>query len=483
MHQIMKGITNGSRAWVAATAALAVLTLAACSVEKILDVTDPDIINPSDVSSPAGVDAVRLGTIARLNQATTGTETFLLLGGLLADEWRSGDSFLDRDETDQRNLSTRNSFMLTATRNIFRARSSAMQTIDLIKEFSPDAPSWQIAEMFFVEAYMENMVAENFCSGMPFSAIVDGEPVFGGPMTTDETYAMALAHADSGLALISGTTADDNRVKYALQVTRARILLNQNLPDDAAAAVSGVPTSFAYEMQQSLTTMTNSIWDLNNVARRYTVSAGEGGTGIDFATANDPRVPVCAGGSPECTAAGVTDATVFENGSVMPLYVQLLWPTADASVTIVSGIEARLIEAEAALQAPDAGTALADLNTLRGDGTFTLTPPDSLGQQDTVWTAGTGGVTGLRQIEDAGSPEARVDQLFHERAFWMFSTGHRLGDLRRLVRQYGRTPDAVFPNGEFLDGGNYGSDMNFPIPEAEKNNPNDPAGACIDRNA
>jgi uncharacterized protein YegP (UPF0339 family) len=459
MHQIMKGITNGSRAWVAATAALAMLTLAACSVEKILDVTDPDIINPSDVSSPAGVEAVRLGTIARLNQATTGTESFFLLGGLLADEWRSGDSYLDRDETDQRNVSARNSFMLTSTRNIYRARSSAMQTIDLIKQYSPAAPSWQIAEMFFVEAYMENMVGENFCSGMPFSAIVDGEAVFGGPMTTEETYAMALAHADSGLALINGATGDDNRVKYALQVLRGRILLNQNLPDEAAAAVAGVPTDFVYRMEQSLTTMTNTIWDFNNVARRYTVSAGEGGTGIDFATANDPRVPVCAGGSAECEAAGVSDATVFENGSVMPLYVQLLWPTADASVNIVTGIEARMIEAEAELHDGHPDVALGILNAARTT------------------------VTGLDPLADAGSDAARVDQLFHERAFWLFSTGHRLGDLRRLVRQYGRTPDSVFPNGTFLDGGNYGSDMNFPVPEAEKNNPNDPAGACIDRNA
>ncbi|HEU6453310.1 MAG TPA: hypothetical protein VFT57_17970, partial [Gemmatimonadaceae bacterium] len=74
-------------------------------------------------------------------------------------------------------------------------------------------------------------------------------------------------------------------------------------------------------------------------------------------------------------------------------------------------------------------------------------------------------------------------QLFHERAFWLFSTGHRLGDLRRLVRQYDRAPDTVFPNGAFLEGGSYGSDMNFPVPESEKNNPNDTAGACIDRNA
>ncbi len=460
MQPIITATRNGHRMRLGAAAVvLAALSLSACSVEKLLDVTDPDIINPSDVSSPQGVEAVRLGTIARLNQATTGAESFFLLGGLLADEWRSGDSYLDRDETDQRNVSARNGFLVDATRNAYRARLSAKQTIDLLEQYSPDAPGWQAAEMYFVEAYMENMIAENFCSGMPFSTVEDGAPVFGGPMSTEETLTMALAHADSGLARITGTTDDDNRVKYVLQVIRGRILLNLDRAADAANAVAAVPTDFGYVMEQSLTTMSNTIWDFNINVRRYTVSAGEGNVGTDFATTGDPRVPVCAGGSAECHAAGVTQSTVFENGSAMPLYVQLLWATPDAPVTIVSGVEARLIEAEAALQEAAPGDALGILNDLRST------------------------VPGLDPLVDAGTPEARVDQLFHERAFWLFSTGHRLGDLRRLVRQYDRAPETVFPNGDFLEGGTYGSDMNFPVPESEKNNPNDTAGACIDRNA
>lgn len=51
------------------------------------------------------------------------------------------------------------------------------------------------------------------------------------------------------------------------------------------------------------------------------------------------------------------------------------------------------------------------------------------------------------------------------------------------MMQYGRAPNTVFPNGDFLEGGTYGSDMNFPVPQAEQNNPNDTGGACIDRNA
>jgi hypothetical protein len=76
-----------------------------------------------------------------------------------------------------------------------------------------------------------------------------------------------------------------------------------------------------------------------------------------------------------------------------------------------------------------------------------------------------------------------VDQLFRERAFWLFSRGHRLGDLRRLVRQYNRPAASVFPSGSWQGTGTYGRDVNFPIPQAEDNNPNTPTNSCLDRNA
>ena len=40
--------------------------------------------------------------------------------------------------------------------------------------------------------------------------------------------------------------------------------------------------------------------------------------------------------------------------------------------------------------------------------------------------------------------------FFREKAFWTFGRGQRLGDERRLVRQYGRTQDQVFPVGSVL---------------------------------
>jgi hypothetical protein len=72
----------------------------------------------------------------------------------------------------------------------------------------------------------------------------------------------------------------------------------------------------------------------------------------------------------------------------------------------------------------------------------------------------------------------QVDQLFHERAYWMYLTSHRLGDLRRLIRQYNRAVNSVFPNGLYFKGGTYGNNVNAPVPQQEQNNPNYVAGSC-----
>src|SRR5690606_10679206 len=126
------------------------------------------------------------------------------------------------------------------------------------------------------------------------------------------------------------------------------------------------------------------------------------------------------------------------------------YATTDSPIVLADGIEARLIEAEAALQADDPGTWLGILNTLRADAGL-----------------------GLPALADPGTPDARVDLHFAERAYWLFLTAHRLGDLRRLVRQYGRSIEQTFPAGLYKDGPeSYGTATHFPVPIEERANPN-----------
>jgi hypothetical protein len=436
--------------------------LAACTPGDALDVTDPDIINPSDVLTPAGADAVRIGALARFSTATSGSESFFLIGGLFSDEYNNSDTFISRQEIDQRLTTLDNSDLLEAVRFSNRARLSAMQAIPLLQQFKQGGPTRDVAEMFFVQAFTENDMAEHMCDGLVFSSVdLDGTEHYGSPITTTQAFERAVAHADSGLAVISGTTAADNRIRYALQVTKARALLNLNRAADAATAVAGVPTNFAYLINHTVTADANATWDLNNSARRYSVSTGEGQNGLNFATAGDPRLPVCLGTTAGCTAGTQRNR---DDNTPIPLYVQKKWPEQTSDVAVSSGIEARLIEAEAQLRAGNyaaAGGTLAILNTLRAT------------------------VTGLTPLAAAATDAARVDQLFRERAFWLFGTGHRTGDLRRLIRApYDRAANTVFPVGEWHKQGSYGTDVNLPVPNAERNNPNVPQGAtptCIAR--
>ena len=441
------------------TLAVGMLVASACSPTDILEVTDKDIINPGDVRSAAGANAVRLGALAQFATATSGDGEFFMLSGLFADEWINGDSFLDRHLVDKRSINTENSFLLTANRSVYRARLAAEQAVGLLGEFSPTAPGWQKAEMHFVQAYVENLLAEHYCNGLVFSTVVNGREEFGSPITTTAAFERALGNATDGLALITGTTADDLRVKYALQVIRGRILLNLNRYAEAATAVAGVPSSFEYLNRHSLTTSSNYAWLRGNTERRYSVANNEGGNGLNFASAGDPRVPVCVGGSAECRAMRDSVRSAVRDDLTGPLNVQMLWPLRESEVSVLRGQEALLIQAEASLAADPTGVgALVLLNQARTT------------------------VTGLAPLGLAVTPAARVDQLFRERAFWNFGRGARVGDMRRLVRQYGRAANTVFPAGPWHKGGDYGTDVNFPIPQAEQNNPQAGAG-CMDRNA
>ena len=184
--------------------------------------------------------------------------------------------------------------------------------------------------------------------------------------------------------------------------------------------------------------------------RTATVAEREGGNGLNFVSAADPRVPTIANG---VGADGVTPVAIFSRYSGQA-----------SSIPMVTGIEARLIEAEAALQAnrndtsPTGNGWLGILNNLRATG---ITPA-------------------MAPLADPGSFDARVDLLFRERAFWLYGTGHRMGDLRRLLRQYSRAEAQTWPKGPYKGGVSYGNEVVFILTLSEQANPN--ARTCVDKN-
>lgn len=477
------------------------LPLLSCNRDRILDIVDPDVIPPGSLNSAAAAEALRVGALARLNNATTGFtggslgEGAFFFGGLLADELRSGDTFVQRDQTDQRSIPTTNSGMTEVARQVNRLRTASVQAIPVLRQYVPQQVS-SVGQMYWVRGYAENMLAENFCNGTPISFLDEGNNiVYGLPETNVEVYTRAIASFDTALLNAPAGEARSDTVRNLAAIGRGRALMNLGQYTAASAAVAGVPDAFRFFSFHSVATTDNQVWALNNSAGRYVLGERDGGVGINFATANDPRVPPCVGGSTACRSfdPGQTRTISFDNnfgpGRVAgPFFVQLVFPTRDADAAIVSGGEARLLEAEAFLRAGDVPNWLARLNYMRANfNTFKQpsNPCNASGAQVTGCPVIPAGGTLLPALADPGTQTAREDLMFRERAFWLFMTGHRLADMRRLVRPtseggFGRAEVTVYPNEQYVKGGLYGTDKMLIIPQAEENNPE--FHGCIDRN-
>lgn len=447
---------------VLAAIALAGAAASACSSirDDLLEPEQPGVIGPEQVNSPLAADALRKGALSRLRQATVGGESIWMLAGLMTDEWKSGDTFSQRNETDQRVVQTNNANVSSMYVTEHRARGGARDAIIALQKYIPDTLSKQ-AQMYWVMGVAELGLAENFCNGVPYGITVDGVPNYTDPLTSAQGFALALAHLDSALTLAVGTDTFTVSVRNAIQVTRARTLVNMGQFAPAAAAAATVPTNYQYLQTFSLTTTDNAIWSLNTSQKRWVVgdSFDTGGliqNAIPFASSGDPRIPKTG------TTINSSLNRAFDNSTWF--VSQSVYARSDP-VPLATGIDARLVEAEARLQASDIPGMMAILNALRAStqkiGNFT--------------------VPVMAALPTPASQTAATDLYFREKAFWAFSRGQRLSDLRRLIRQYNRTQDQVFPTGQFFKGGTYGTDVNFPVTTDEKPNPK--WNGCIDRNA
>jgi hypothetical protein len=454
------------RVLAAAAVGSALLTLGCSGVkDDLLAAVDPDVIPPSALTTPEAADALRIGAISRLRNMTAGQgqgDAPWMFSGLLTDEWKSGDTFSQRNETDQRIVQENNANLNSVYRDVHRARTASREALDLLVKYKP-TPASNLGQMYFVMAFAEMQLAEWFCNGQTLGDASTGVPVYGAPMTNQAIFTLALAHLDSALTFTTATDAPTVAVKNSILIAKGRVLVNLARYADAATAVAGIPTNYTLNGTYSLTTGNNNqIWALSTSAKRWVVgdsfdTSGRIRNAIPFASAQDPRVPNV--GSPVGTSAAgksFDGATNFIS--------QSLFGRVDP-VPIVNGIDARLIEAEAKIAANDFAGMTAILNALRA-------AEQNLGVVKTPVMAA---------LTAPATKAAALDLFFREKAFWTYSRGQRLGDLRRLIRQYGRTQDNVFPAGTFFKGGNYGTDVNFPVHVDETNNPD--FKACADRNA
>ncbi|MEO8452287.1 MAG: hypothetical protein ABI647_21025 [Gemmatimonadota bacterium] len=412
--------------------------LAGC--DSILEVDRPDIIEPGKLVGEAGATAAYNGAVGDFASAlsgpgpvTGGVGQFLAFASLFSDEFRFGSTPPEVGQFDQGRVVKENTLNQGIYLSIHHARESAEQAAAKVVAFK--ANDARAGELYGLSALTTIILGEHYCSGLPFS-VSQPDIVYGVPLSTDAVFDRALTQVAAGVQ----NTGGDARVTNLLAVLKGRALLDKGSYAAAAAAVAAVPTSYEYDaIYSSANTSTQNLYRNTSYDGGFLVVADvDGGTGLNYASAGDPRVPVDFPATQPYNGTGGRLLTYSDYGK---------------PITQASGIEARLIEAEAALKASDVTTWLNTLNTIRG--TISLGP-----------------------LTDPGTTDARVSLTFRERAFWMFSTGHRVGDMRRLVRQYSRPVTSVFPTGPYPGGVPRGNQASIIIPTTEENNPNYKAADC-----
>lgn len=453
------GGRTARRIALAAATTVVGLTAEACSVDRVLTVQDVDVATPESLQGTAGLPVLYAGGLSEFMVALTGTDHSITMPGLLTDELQDIDTFPTRIEVDQRNIQVTNGTVQGWYRQLHRARAALERAAAAYEQYQP--ANINKAELHALAGFTYIMFAEDFCNGVAYSSF-DGAPVYGPANSGVQSLQRALAQFDSAL-----TQATTGNIHYLAEIGRARALVDLEDYPNAAAAVADVPVGFTYNVQNSANSSVENSGVYINVgppSKRFAVANSEGTNGLAFRTEGWNSATGTGDGRVKWYRASGTG----QDGASVPYY-QLKYPDYTANVPLATGIEAKLIRVEAVLSAnPQA--AVDTLNWLRS-------------QVGTGISAAVYGPVPAANLTLQATASAQQDQLFHERAFWLYLTGHRLGDMRRLVWQYGRTQDTVFPTGTYAGnaGGNYSADVNFPITVDENNNTLAPA--CTDRNA
>lgn len=480
------------------------MILAGCSLSSLVETEPPSgggITDPGAIANERAAIEMYRGVIQTFRASTSGTGSrYVMVSGMLGDELNAAkfnaasNSFTALSLIDGRLIPEEASYGVvtgytTTWTGLHNVRIQAMSALGALQKYAPNAPKDYNAHLYALWGMAEVMLANLYCSGIPLSTVeFEGDFEYGAGSTTQQVYEHAVRMFDSSLANVT----DSTEIRHLASVGKGWALLNLFQYDAAAAAVASVPTDFVYLNRHSVASGGNANFTYSTTTVQVTtmgsVSDREGNNGLPYRSAGDPRT---LSTQVKARNNNAGDDTVF---------VPVRWTVNGGATPIVmaSGVEARLIEAEAALSRQD-GSWLTILNDLRSGGitgidtTIATTPTGADTLIDTVYAPGTGAVlfssvgAAIPTLDPLGAPgsaAASVDLLFQERAYWMFLTGRRLPDMRRLVRQYGRDGSTVFPTGAYRAGpvGAYGLDMNLPAPPTE-NQANGSYSGCFDRQA
>ena len=265
--------TNGrqrkTRGWTIAALTLAA-TLPAC--DSLLDVADPDIIEPSQLRTLQGASALYNGAIGEFALAKDGAAGgpgsalgLVQAMGWFSDEFKFGGTPPLTRAMDLREMDPQNASWDQMYQNLHVARVAAEDAAALLQEVSGNpGGDPRIGELYAVSAAVHILMGEAYCGAVPFGR-TEPEIEYGTPLSTDQIMDRAMERLNMADQFSGGS----GRIANFASVLRGRALVNQGNYAAAAAAVATVPTDFLYE----------TVHSTNSVPRRELHVRGQLGTG------------------------------------------------------------------------------------------------------------------------------------------------------------------------------------------------------------
>lgn len=417
-----------------ACASLAALALmAACSDLTTLTQSNPGTLSTAALYTPLNAQLIVSGAISDFECAFS---RYVIGSGVFTDELANAISQSSNYDYDRRTLTTNASY---GTGTCGANQQAPIYTTLSIARRSADTAiaklqGWTDAQMP-TGVNRTKLIGQSFAYA-GYSLVLMGEGMctaainLGPELKPADLFALAKSRFDS--AVVDATAASDATTATFAQLGRARALLDLGNPTAAGTDAAAIPAGFVMNMSTDGINIRNENFSFVTINNSNFATVDPSFRGLTVNGTPDPRVAVTNTGK-NGTAAGA----------------QLWTPDKYSALTtpmpIARYAEAQLILADSKLAANDLAGAAAAINAARA------THP------------------GLPAYDPTGQTAAQIQaQIVEERRRELFLEGHRLGDLRRYNLPFLPATGTTYPNG-----GTYGSQTCFPLPDVERiNNPN-----------
>ncbi|HKJ75578.1 MAG TPA: hypothetical protein VKA64_00060 [Gammaproteobacteria bacterium] len=468
-----RSLSSGLKALVAT--GLMAGVLAACH-GNLLDVKDPDVVTPTQLSGPGAVAPVNAGVIGDFREMM---DNYVRYTGLMTDEFLLAGTFPTRREVDDRQINVDNATLtdemytplqvtVVSADRAAQQLGNALSDPDFADILSSVQTGLTRAQLF--GGYDRLLFAEAYCQSIFSNPVVESAPVLPKDRASE---ALALLQKAESSANTAGLSAEATAA--AIGQARAQMFLGNY--QAAAQAVSSVPTDFTYEVAYSANTTAeeNEVYQLtwgDKQALRWTVGNGDDAARyheawpyFDEWVQQGLLIPNSQHG---LTAFGAPTRTVTlqtEYGGTDPspdaAAANRSGAGATAPIVLASGWEAQMIQAEAELRGGQTAAAQDRVNALLKESDQADNPVKKVNPAVPFAAFDT--------VAFNGTLSHDLTELARARAAGMWLQGQRQGYFRRLF---------LNDNVDLYPQNKPGTDIAFPVVKQELDNNSNISSGC-----